>query len=394
MREVNMKDSNRSALRVGVLIAVGLALLAFVVLALGHGARLLSGGKLFEAHFQRINGLQTGAPVTLRGVRVGRVAEIEFPDEPDADYVVVRLWIEKGAALRLRADSHVKIASLGLLGDKFVVLTGGTIGSPMARPNAVLASVDPVDYATLLQRKGTHDTLANILAISESVRTMTDAINNGHGLLHGLLYGSADVDQRTLTLQSLRASIDAARQSALDLDVVLRRAKSGDGIVGALLNGDGRRFDTNLQATAASARSAMETLDSLVQRYHNADGTIPQLMENRKYANNVMGNLLQSSADLEQILRKINTGQGTIGKLVNNPGLYDSGQKLLTTQGWGVAFIKALYGIAHPLSSSEPESNACSEGGTQPNLLRRDASSPAETRSPAMSLHENSRAPG
>src|SRR5690348_9136937 len=184
MREVNMKDSNRSALRVGVLIAVGLALLAFVVLALGHGARLLSGGKLFEAHFQRINGLQTGAPVTLRGVRVGRVAEIEFPDEPDADYVVVRLWIEKGAALRLRADSHVKIASLGLLGDKFVVLTGGTIGSPMARPNAVLASVDPVDYATLLQRKGTHDTLANILAISESVRTMTDTINNGHGLLH------------------------------------------------------------------------------------------------------------------------------------------------------------------------------------------------------------------
>ena len=86
--------------------------------------------------------------------------------------------------------------------------------------------------------------------------------------------------------------------------------KSGDGIVGALLNGDGLRFDTNLQASAASARSAMETLDSLVQRYHNADGTIPQLMENRKYASDVMSNLLQSSADLQQILRKINTGQG------------------------------------------------------------------------------------
>jgi ABC-type transporter Mla subunit MlaD len=100
-----MKDPNRSALRVGVLIAVGLALLAFAVLALGHGARLFSGGKLFEAHFQRINGLQTGAPVTLRGVRVGRVAEIEFPNEPDADYVVVQLWIQKSAALRLRADS-------------------------------------------------------------------------------------------------------------------------------------------------------------------------------------------------------------------------------------------------------------------------------------------------
>jgi ABC-type transporter Mla subunit MlaD len=94
-----MKDPNRSALRVGVLIAVGLALLAFAVLALGHGARLFCGGKLFEAHFQRINGLQTGAPVTLRGVRVGRVAEIEFPNEPDADYVVVQLWIQKSACV-------------------------------------------------------------------------------------------------------------------------------------------------------------------------------------------------------------------------------------------------------------------------------------------------------
>ena len=55
-----MKDSNRSALRVGVLIAVGLALLAFAVLALGHGARLLSSGELFEAHFQHINGAYRG----------------------------------------------------------------------------------------------------------------------------------------------------------------------------------------------------------------------------------------------------------------------------------------------------------------------------------------------
>ena len=41
-----------------------------------------------------------------------------------------------------------------------------------------------------------------------------------------------------------------------------------------------------------------------------------------------MSNLLQSSAELQQILRKIDPRQGTIGKLVNNPGLYDSAQKL------------------------------------------------------------------
>jgi hypothetical protein len=115
--------------------------------------------------------------------------------------------------------------------------------------------------------------------------------------------------------------------------------------VGALFNGDGRRFDANLQAAATSARAAAEALDALVQRYRNADGAIPQLMENREYAREVMDNLRQSSADLEQILHKINADQGTIGKLMNNPGLYDSAQKLVATQGWGVAFIKAIYGV-------------------------------------------------
>jgi len=68
-----MEDSNRSSLRVGILIAVGLAILAFAVFTFGRGRRLFGNAELFEIHFHRINGLQTGAPVMLRGVHVGSV---------------------------------------------------------------------------------------------------------------------------------------------------------------------------------------------------------------------------------------------------------------------------------------------------------------------------------
>ena len=390
-----MTDSNRSALRVGILIAAGLSIFAFAVLVCGRGTRFLSRGERFEAHFQRINGLQTGAPVMLRGVRVGAVEGIDFPSDPGADYVLVRLWINNGAAQRLRTDSHAKIASRGLLGDKFVVLTGGTLTSAMARPGAVLPSVDPVDYAALLQRKGTHDTLANLLAITESMRTLIVSINNGHGLAHELFYGAAgDAKQPTLTLESLRATVDAARQTVLDLDVVLRRAESGNGVAGALLNGNGRRLDASLQAAAASARAATETVATLAERYRNADGTIPQLMENREYADEVMNNLRQSSADLQQILHKINAGQGTIGKLVNNPSLYDSAQKLVATQGWGVAFIKAIYGVLHPLSTTELGADTRVETQTaESKLVARDSLALAQSGSSTMSAHRDPTAP-
>jgi hypothetical protein len=180
------------------------------------------------------------------------------------------------------------------------------------------------------------------------------------------------------------------RQTVLDLDIVLRRAESGNGIAGALFNGDGRRLDANLQAAAASARAATEAVAALSERYRSADGTIPQLMEDREYAREVMNNLRQSSADLEQILHKINAGQGTIGKLVNNPGLYDSAQKLVATQGWGVAFIKAIYAVLHPLTSTEPGADIHVQTQTaQSKCVGRGSLALAQSGSPSLSLHRD-----
>ena len=71
-----MAGQTHSNVRVGILIAIGLTLFAFTALSIGHGTRLLAGSETFEAHFLRINGLQTGAQVTLRGVRVGTPVEL------------------------------------------------------------------------------------------------------------------------------------------------------------------------------------------------------------------------------------------------------------------------------------------------------------------------------
>src|ERR1700688_2321784 len=175
-----MAGQTHSNVRVGILIAIGLTLFAFTALSIGHGTRLLAGSETFEAHFVRINGLQTGAQVTLRGVRVGAVESIRFPENPHDNYVIVRLWIDKAAAPRVHEDSTARISSLGLLGDKFVVLTAGNPTAPPAAPGAILPSLEPFDYNTLLERQDTSDPVANIVAISQSLRSLTEAVNNGN----------------------------------------------------------------------------------------------------------------------------------------------------------------------------------------------------------------------
>jgi phospholipid/cholesterol/gamma-HCH transport system substrate-binding protein len=70
-----MAELKTSTVRVGILIAVSLGLLGFAILSFGVGTRLFSGSEVLSAHFQRINGLQVGAPVRLAGVTIGSVSQ-------------------------------------------------------------------------------------------------------------------------------------------------------------------------------------------------------------------------------------------------------------------------------------------------------------------------------
>lgn len=370
-----MAELRTSTLRVGILIAVSLTLLAFAILSFGVGTRLFSGSEVLNAHFQRINGLQVGAPVRLSGVTIGSVESIKFPSDARASYVIVSFWISESAAQRVHTDSAAKIASLGVLGDKFLVLTSGSLTTPPAEPGSTLASVEPFDYAALFERSDTTDMLANIVRISDSLRSLTDAINTGHGFAHELFYGPPpDSGQKVLTLESLRGAVDTAAHTAADLDRLVQEINGGKGVIGALVNqrGSGPQLVANLQASSESLRQTSQQINQLVARYQQANGTIPQLMENQAYAREVMGNLRRSSSDLEQILHKINTGQGTVGKLVNDPRLYDSAQKLVGTQGWGIAVVKGVYGIFHPFSNTMPAASV-SQTSVEPATISPDA---------------------
>jgi phospholipid/cholesterol/gamma-HCH transport system substrate-binding protein len=111
------------ALRVEIVLVIGIAILAGAIFSIGGGFRWLGGTEELTARFQRVNGLQVGAPVHLSGVNIGSVSSIQFPPDQRANYVVVRLRVEANAIERVRSDSVAKVESLGLLGDKFLLLT-------------------------------------------------------------------------------------------------------------------------------------------------------------------------------------------------------------------------------------------------------------------------------
>jgi phospholipid/cholesterol/gamma-HCH transport system substrate-binding protein len=342
-----------------VVIAIGIGLVCFGIFSIGGGSRFLTRSETIVARFHRINGLQDGAPVTLSGVKVGAVDSIKFPTDPLDTHVIVTMWIAESAAERIRTDSVAQISSMGLLGDKFVELSPGTIGAPVAEAGSIIPSRDPIDYEALLQKPGTDDLIANILAISNSMRALLDQIEKGHGLLAEVMRGEQGVPpERQLNLASIQQTLTSVNRLSIQMDTLLTRINRGEGLAGQMLSGRGKggKFLSELEKTAISVQQTSARLDRMMERFDKAQGLFPQLMNDKESGTEVLANLRQSSHDLKDILHKIDAGQGTIGMAVNDPQLYFELRGLLADGGgWAIGLVRGLYNLTHPFAPPAAE---------------------------------------
>ena len=120
-------QSKNLELLVGLFVALGLG--AFLLLALKVSNLTSIGesnGYQVRAHFANIGGLRVRAPVSLSGVRIGRVAAIELDTQ---NYeALVTLSIDPRYN-RLPSDSSASILTSGLLGEQYVGIEVGGMDS-------------------------------------------------------------------------------------------------------------------------------------------------------------------------------------------------------------------------------------------------------------------------
>jgi phospholipid/cholesterol/gamma-HCH transport system substrate-binding protein len=341
---------------VGAIIAGGLAIICFAIFSIGHGSRMLHRTDIIETHFHRINGLQTGAPVALSGVNIGAVESISFPPDPHADYVIVRMWIVEADLARVRADSVAQISTMGLLGDKYVEITGGNPQAPSLAPNEVLAAQDPFDFQAMLQKPGADQMVDNIIEITQSLRSVLDSIDKGHGILAELIKGEPKGQQPPLTLADLRTTFDNMNKLAVQMNVMLEKVNQGRGLAGAMLSDktNGKKLLDEVETAATSMRETALKLSLLVDRFNKGNGVAQRLLNDQQYANQLLANMQASLADMKDVLRKIDDGQGSVGLAVNDPSLYYDAKNFLGGNGsigWGVRMLNGVYSLTHPFAA-------------------------------------------
>ncbi len=118
-----MQHSKTLDTLVGLFVASGIVAFLFLSMQVSNLSSFVEpAGYLVIARFDNAGGLKVKAPVTVAGVRIGRVSAISFDEQQFQ--AVVKMRIEKKYN-RLPDDTSASIFTAGLLGEQYVSLEPG-----------------------------------------------------------------------------------------------------------------------------------------------------------------------------------------------------------------------------------------------------------------------------
>jgi len=270
-----MQRSIVTEFRVGIFVTLGLALAMVIIFMLGSESRIFHRQYTIYANFEDISGIRAGAPVQLAGIKVGYVDGIKLPKSLEMKEITIVMRVSRKYMKRIRADSTASIETQGLLGDKFIYVTMGSESEPVIPDKGVI------------QTKVT----TSIFALGDKAGEIMDNISDASKAIRDMLTGKDGKSDIKDILTSMRNT--------------MQQIEKGKGLVHALI------YDPEGEQVVEDLARAMHAVGDVVAKA-DEEGTA-----------GILVNMRRASADLKDILASVRRGEGTLGKLITDPALYD-----------------------------------------------------------------------
>src|ERR1700712_4690619 len=115
--------SNKRSVIVGIFILIGIVILIVGVLTLGGQRKSFVKAISVDAVFDDVGGLQKGNNVWFSGVKIGTVKRIHFSGDSKVE---ISMNIDDASKEYIHKDARARISTDGLIGNKIIVIYGGT----------------------------------------------------------------------------------------------------------------------------------------------------------------------------------------------------------------------------------------------------------------------------
>lgn len=218
-----ISEPNKRAVTVGIFIVLGLIFLLSGILAVGNLHSTFVKKIEVTTIFDDVNGLQSGNNVWFSGVKIGTVRRLSFYGKSQ---VRVVLKIDEKSQQYIRKDAKAKISTDGLIGNKIIVIYGGTALAQAVEDGDTLGvekMISTDEMMSTLQQNN-----SNLLDITTDFKTISKKLANGEGSLGKILKDESLYNSLGVTLASLeRSSAHAEKLTASISDYGAKLNKKG-----------------------------------------------------------------------------------------------------------------------------------------------------------------------
>jgi phospholipid/cholesterol/gamma-HCH transport system substrate-binding protein len=353
-----MANSREKTIRVGLLVTGALLVLMVFLFFIGAEQKIFARKNEYEVRFDSVAGLAEGNPVKISGVTVGVVKDIVLPRDPKMRDVDISLMVDRKFAERIRRDSRARLKKLGLLaGDSYIDITPGSPKFDALEPGSIIPAQRQTNVDQLISSG--EDLVDNFVQISYSMKNilaridrgegligelttapetkqrLTDTVlttlnktnsllshvESGKGLVGKLVYDDKYAEQLTASLQTSAASLQTL------VGDVQGSFKTGNGMLPALLNDpEGKK---RVYALVDNLNKTSENLAAFSASLQTGQGILPRVLNDKAYGDQALNEFSGLLTQLNQTVAKLNHGEGTAGKLISDPSVYESVNDIL-----------------------------------------------------------------
>lgn len=271
-----MKKLFRKEVLIGLIAIIAMAIL-FVGIDFLKGVNVFKPANYYYATYTDVAGLAQSAPVTVNGFKVGLVRDITYEyDNPG--HIRVELSLDR--ALKVPRGSKA-LLSADLLGTASIVLQ-------LADNNDFHAIGDQLEAETAkgLMDNVSSELMPSVAAIFPKVDSLLTAIN--------ALVSDPALATSVKRLDAITANLEQTTRSI-----------------------------NRVVATLPPITSDIKTITG---NFNNASGDIAQVTSDLRQMplDSIANSLAATSANLRQLTEQLNDPNSTIGKLTNDPALYNN----------------------------------------------------------------------
>ena len=288
-----MRNDNQKSVIVGIFVLVGIAILVAGIMTLGGQQKRFVQNFRLRAVFDDVAGLQTGNNVWFSGVKIGTVRKINFYGDSQVE---IEMNVEEKVREYIHKDSKATISSDGLIGNKIIVLYGGTTQTPAVEDGDRMESVMPLDTDKMMETLQENN--KNLVSITNDLKILTGKIADGEGIIGSVLTDSLLAENFRGILVNLQQTSIKSNQMVGELSKFSSNLNQEGTLINDLIT-DKELYSSlqssiaEIQSTAENAKGITQNLNQATDKLNNTENAVGMLLNDLEFASTLKSTMVK-----------------------------------------------------------------------------------------------------